>query len=163
MNKIRPIPQCDPKANYLACQNEIEDSILRVLNSGKYILNTEVEKFETEFASFLNAPYAVGVASGTDALELSLRVCGIGAGDLVITVSHTAVATVAAIERTGALPLFVDIDPETYTMDPDSLETLLKKSFPQRPKAVYTGTPLWASCRHDAYLPNCRAIRSLCN
>lgn len=137
MNKNFPItvPQNNPKAGYLAHRKEIDSVIQRVLESGWYILGKAVSQFENEFKAYLGTSHAIGVASGTDALELSLRVCGIGAGDTVITVSHTAVATAAAIERTGASLAFVDIDPETYTLDPWSLKALLKKSR-QKLKAV---------------------------
>jgi dTDP-4-amino-4,6-dideoxygalactose transaminase len=116
------ILQANPRANYLACQSEIDDAIHRVLNSGWYILGKEVSAFEEEFAAFIGVPHAIGVGNGTDALELALRACGIGADDEVITVSHTAVATVAAIELVGATPVFVDIETGSYLMDPRQLE-----------------------------------------
>jgi dTDP-4-amino-4,6-dideoxygalactose transaminase len=119
------VPQSDPKAGYLEHRAEIDAAIKRVLESGWYILGREVEAFEKDFASFVGVGHAVGVGNGTDALELALRSCGVGAGDLVFTVSHTAVATVAAIELVGAIPVFVDINPETYTMDPESLAKAL--------------------------------------
>lgn len=112
----------DPKANYLAHKKEIDIAIQRVLESGSYILGKEVATFEQEFGRYLGLPYAVGVGSGTDALHLALRACGIGRGDGVITVSHTAVATVAAIELAGAVPVLIDIDPATFTMDSLQLE-----------------------------------------
>jgi len=128
MRENRPtvIPQTDPKAGYLVHQAEIESAIQRVLNSGWYILGREVESFEQEFAAYIGVRHAIGVANGTDALELSLRACDVGPGDLVFTVSHTAVATVAAIELAGATPVLVDIDPVTYTMDPNCLEDAIK-------------------------------------
>ncbi len=109
----------NPEASYRAHQGEIDEAITRVLHSGRYVLGPEVAAFEEEFAKYIGVASAVGVASGTDALFLALRACGIGAGDEVITVSHTAVATAAAIEATGATPIFVDIDPHTFTLDPD--------------------------------------------
>lgn len=115
------IPQCDPLPGYLAHKSEIEHAITRVLNSGWYILGQEVEAFEQEFATWLGVSHVVGVANGTDAIELALRAAGVGAGDTVATVSHTAVATVAAIRRCGAEPVFVDIEPDYYTMDANSL------------------------------------------
>src|ERR1700720_1569513 len=96
------IPQTDPRAGYLAQRTAIDVAIARVLNGGLYILGTEVEEFEAAFADFVGVTHAIGVGSGTDALELALRACGIRSGDLVSTVSHTAVATVAAIQRAGA-------------------------------------------------------------
>ncbi len=100
---------------------EIQDATDRVLNRGWYILGPEVEAFEAAFARFHGVNHAIGVANGTDAIELAMRAADIGPGDEVITVAHTAVATVCAIERTGATPVFVDVDPVTYTMDPDAV------------------------------------------
>jgi dTDP-4-amino-4,6-dideoxygalactose transaminase len=130
------IPQTDPRASYLAHKSEIDAAIARVLNSGWYVLGQEVEFFEREFAAYVGVGYAIGVGNGTDALELSLRACGVGPGDLVFTVSHTAVATVAAIELVGAKPVLVDIDPVTFTMDPNSLEAALANKPAGKPKAV---------------------------
>ncbi|MCB0186325.1 MAG: DegT/DnrJ/EryC1/StrS family aminotransferase [Caldilineaceae bacterium] len=129
---LRPIPVIDLRAQYLALQSEIDDAVQRTLASGWYILGQETAAFEAEFAAYLTAGQhaaptigCVGVNSGTDALQLALRACGIGPGDEVITVSHTAVATVAAIRLTGATPVLVDIDPQTYTMDPAALPAAL--------------------------------------
>jgi dTDP-4-amino-4,6-dideoxygalactose transaminase len=116
------IPQNSPYANVLAHKAEIEAATARVLASGWYILGEEVAAFEREFAGYAGAAHAIGVASGTDAIQLALRALGVGAGDAVATVSHTAVATVAAIELAGATPVLVDIDPETFTMDAACLE-----------------------------------------
>jgi len=107
--------------SYLYQKNEIDAAISRVLTSGWYILGIEVSAFEKEFAEYLNISHAVGLGNGTDAINIALRTGGIVPGDEVITVSHTAVATVAAIELSGATPVLVDIDPERYTMDPDAL------------------------------------------
>lgn len=120
-----PLP-ADPGANYRAHRAEIDVAIHRVLDSGWFILGREVASFEQEFALYLDARFAVGVASGTDALHLALRACGIGPGDVVLTVSHTAVATVAAIELAGAVPLLVDIDPLTFNIDAERVEDTLK-------------------------------------
>ena len=130
------IPQTDPKANYLAHKEEIERAIADVLDGGVYILGNQVGGFEREFAAYLGVPHGIGTASGTDALHLALCACGIGPGDAVITVSHTAVATVAAIELAGAIPLLVDVDPRTFTMDPQRLEDALAAQKDARPKAV---------------------------
>ena len=115
----------DPRAQYLAHQAEIDAAVLQVMVGGQYILGDQVAAFEEEFARYVGTGHAVGTGSGTDALVLALRVLGIGAGDAVLTVSHTAVATVAAIELTGATPVFVDIDADSYTMDPQSLEAAI--------------------------------------
>lgn len=116
----------DPRANYLAHRAEIDQAVRRVLDGGSYILGGEVAAFERSFADYLGAGHAIGVNSGTDALHLALRVCGVGPGDAVVTVSHTAVATVAAIELAGAVPVLVDVDPETFTMDPNRLEDAIR-------------------------------------
>lgn len=133
---MEPIPQANPKANYLAHKEAIDGAIVRVLDSGWYILGKEVDAFERDFAGYLGAKHATAVASGTDALHLALRACGIGPGDFVLTVSHTAVATAAAICLCGATPVFVDISPDTYTMDPDRLEEAIRGFSGGRLKAV---------------------------
>jgi dTDP-4-amino-4,6-dideoxygalactose transaminase len=130
------IPQTDPRAGYVAQQPAIHDAITRVLAGGSYILGREVESFEAAFGEFVGAAHAVGCASGTDAIELALRACDIGAGDLVFTVSHTAVATIAAIERAGATAVLIDIEPGTYTMAPHELLRALRAPPPGRPAAV---------------------------
>ena len=111
-----PFNQLKPLHDLLA--DEIHEALRRVAESGWYILGPEVTAFEAEFADYHGAASAVGVASGTDAIELALRAGGIGAGDEVITVAHTAMATVTAIESAGAKPVLADIDLETYTLDP---------------------------------------------
>src|SRR5947209_11890919 len=131
-----PIPQTDPRAGYLEHRSEIDAAIARVLAGGQYILGREVEAFEAAFAAWLGVAHGIGVGNGTDALELALRACDVGAGDLVFTVSHTAVATVAAIERAGAVPVLIDIEPGGFTMDPQALETALRRPPPGRPAAV---------------------------
>lgn len=120
------IPQTDPRANYLAHKAEIDAAIAQALMGGRYILGEQVTAFEHEFAAYVGAGHAIGAGSGTDALHLALRACGVGPGSRVFTVSHTAVATVAAIELAGAKPVLVDIDPATFTMDPNRLEDVLK-------------------------------------
>src|SRR5689334_3258321 len=130
------IPQTDPRAGYLAQRTAIDAAIARVLDSGVYILGREVEVFEAAFADFVGVAHAIGVASGTDAIEIALRACGIGSGDLVFSVSHTAVATIAAIERAGATPVLVDVEPGTYTMAPRELLRVLQSPPAGRPAAV---------------------------
>jgi dTDP-4-amino-4,6-dideoxygalactose transaminase len=131
-----PIPQTDPRAAYLAQKSEIDAAIAQVLESGQYILGPVAERFESDFAAFLGLAHGIGCASGTDAIELALRACGIGAGDLVFTVSHTAVATVAAIERAGATPVLVDIEAGGFDIDPAALDAALRRPSPGRPAAV---------------------------
>jgi dTDP-4-amino-4,6-dideoxygalactose transaminase len=120
------IPQANPGAAYAAQKAAIDAAISGVLESGRFILGTTVAKFEQEFAAYLGAKHAVGVASGTDAIELALRALEIGAGQAVIAPSHTAVATVAAVERAGARPVLIDVDPRTYTITAAALEAVLK-------------------------------------
>lgn len=110
-----------PEARYFAHRVELDAAVAQVLAGGQYILGEQTAGFEAEFARFVGAKHAVGVANGTDALELALRACGIGRGDAVLTVSWTATATVAAIERAGATPILVDIDETSFTMDPAAL------------------------------------------
>jgi len=111
------IPQANPLAENMELISEISDSINRVVSTGHYIQGSEVESFEREFSDYIGTAFAIGVASGTDAIKLGLCALGVASGDEVITVSHTAVATVAAIEQCGATPVLVDIDPSTFTMD----------------------------------------------
>lgn len=120
------IPTNDLLAGYLQHRTEIDEAVRRVLESGWYILGKEVEAFEREFADWLGVRTAVGVANGTDALMLALRAAGVQPGDGVLTVSHTAVATVAAIEMAQALPLLVDVDEHSYIMDPNKLAAAIR-------------------------------------
>ena len=119
------VPQADPAAAYRAHKSAIDAAIARVLESGWYILGKEGSAFEAEFAAWLGSAHAIGCANGTDAIALILRGLGIGAGATVATVSHTAVASVAAIEMAGATPLLLDIDPAHYTLDPQELADVL--------------------------------------
>ena len=97
----------------------------QVLDSGWYILGEQVAAFECEFAEFCSVSHSIGVGSGTDALRIALMACGIGPGDEVITVPLTSIATLSAIEQTGACPVLVDVDPERLTMDPVRLENVI--------------------------------------
>jgi dTDP-4-amino-4,6-dideoxygalactose transaminase len=133
---VRSIPQADPHASYLAHQQAIDAAVARVLASGRYVLGEEVAAFEREFAAFVGARHGIGVGSGTDAIALILRALGIGPGDRVATVSHTAVASVAAIEMAGAETVLIDIEPATYTMDPADLAAVLAADSERRIKAV---------------------------
>jgi dTDP-4-amino-4,6-dideoxygalactose transaminase len=124
---LKMVPFLDLPRQYKRIEEEILSAQKRVLEKGNFILGEEVSTFEEEFAQYCGVRYGVGVGSGTDALFLALKAAGIGEGDEVITVSHSFVATGMAITMTGAKPIFVDIDPEVYTMDPNALEQLLKK------------------------------------
>lgn len=109
--------RCDLYPQYKKYQSEIDSAIKSVLDSGRYTLADELKLFEKEFANYMGCRHAVGVANGTDALILSLKACGIGTGDEVITTPFTAIPTVSAIIAAGAAPVFVDVDPDTYLMD----------------------------------------------
>jgi dTDP-4-amino-4,6-dideoxygalactose transaminase len=119
------IPPANPAAGYRALQTEIDAAVARALNSGWYILGQELRGFEAEFAAWNGVGAAVGCGNGTDAIALALRALDIGPGSTVVTVSHTAVASVAAIEMAGATPLLLDIDRLHYTLDPTELEAVL--------------------------------------
>jgi dTDP-4-amino-4,6-dideoxygalactose transaminase len=116
------VPFVDLAAQYGAIAEEIDEAIAIVLRRADFILGHDVRLFENEFAAFCEAGYAVGVDSGTSALELALRAFGIGPGDQVITTANTFIATALAISYTGATPVLVDVDPQTYTMDISRLE-----------------------------------------
>ena len=120
-----PVPQMDVGAAYREHRAAIDAAVARVLASGWYILGREVRAFEQDFAAAAGLGHGIGVASGTDALVLALKGLGIGPGDLVATVAHTAVATVAAIELAGAQPVLVDIERSSFTMDAAALATTL--------------------------------------
>jgi dTDP-4-amino-4,6-dideoxygalactose transaminase len=115
----------NPKMQFISQKQEIIDSVMRVMNSDSYILGSEVLGFEQEFASYIGVSQCIGVNSGTDSLILGLKVLGIKRGDEVVTPSHTAVATVAAIVASGATPIFADIDPISYTLDPNSVRRVI--------------------------------------
>jgi dTDP-4-amino-4,6-dideoxygalactose transaminase len=116
------IPLVDLNAQYNSIKNEIDNAVQRVIESTQFILGQEVKAFEAEIAFYCSTKYAVGVASGTDALKLSLKACDIGPGDEVITTPFTFIATTEAIAECGARPVFVDINPDTYNIDPLKIE-----------------------------------------
>ena len=119
------IPIANPGAWFRHREEALGRAIQRVLSSGSYVLGREVASFETAFSAYAGTSEAVGVANGTDALHLALRAVGVQPGDEVVTVSHTAVATVAAIEQAGAIPVLVDVAPGTYAMDPGQFKDAL--------------------------------------
>jgi dTDP-4-amino-4,6-dideoxygalactose transaminase len=121
------IPVSSPKESYLKVSTQIDTAVMGVLKSGWYIHGESCKRFEREFAAFCNVPHCIGVANGTDAVELALRSVGVQAGDFVATVANTAVATVAAIERIGAIPCFIDVEKDTQTLSPASLKFLLER------------------------------------
>jgi dTDP-4-amino-4,6-dideoxygalactose transaminase len=126
------IPFVDLKAQYRAIKPEVDAAILSVLESCEFTLGSEVRAFEDEFAAYCQATYGVGVNSGTSALHLALLAAGVGPGDEVITVPFTFIATVSAIAYTGATPVFVDIDPHTFTMD----VAMIEAAITSRTKAI---------------------------
>ncbi len=119
------IPFVDLKAQHVAIKAELAEAINGVLESCQFTLGSEVEEFEKEFATYCQSAAGIGVNNGTSALHLALLAAGVGPGDEVITIPFTFVATIAAIHYTGAKTVFVDIDPETYTMDPALIESAI--------------------------------------
>jgi dTDP-4-amino-4,6-dideoxygalactose transaminase len=119
------IPLVDLQAQYQSIKHEVIPAIEGVLESMQLFLGPQVQAFEREFAAYCGCQHGVGVATGTDALALALKACGIGPRDEVITVANTFIAVVEAIALVGAVPIFVDIDPDTYTMDCHQLEAVL--------------------------------------
>jgi dTDP-4-amino-4,6-dideoxygalactose transaminase len=119
------VPIVELKSQYLAHQAELDGAIREVLEASWFILGRQGEAFEQEFAAYCGAGHAVGDGSGTEALHLALLACGVGPGDEVITVPNTAVPTVCAIDFAGATPVFADIDPRTFNLDPGDLERRL--------------------------------------
>jgi len=115
----------DLKPQHLELRDEIRAAVERVLDDGWFILGKQGEAFEREFADYCGAAYCVGVGSGTEAIHLALLACGVQPGDEVATVSLTAVPTASAISFAGARPVFVDVDPRTFTMDPGRLESTI--------------------------------------
>jgi dTDP-4-amino-4,6-dideoxygalactose transaminase len=121
------IPLVDLKAQYDSIRDEIDDAVHKVVQSGQFILGPEVKAFEDEMAAYCGTKYAVGVASGTDALHLALLACGIKPGDEVITTPFTFIATAESITKCGARPVFVDIDLKTYNIGPSQIEYKISK------------------------------------
>jgi dTDP-4-amino-4,6-dideoxygalactose transaminase len=126
------IPFVDLKAQYHSIKPEIDTAVMRVLESTQFVLGGEVAAFENEFAAYCGGKHAIAVNSGTSALHLALLAAGIGAGDEVITVPFTFVATAAAIHYSGATPVFVDVNLDSYTMDPAQIE----RAITPRTKAI---------------------------
>lgn len=125
MSEQVEVPFVDLASQHAAIAQELDAAIARVVESSWFVLGAELEAFEAEFAAFCGVRHCIGVGSGFDALHLALRACGIGDGDEVVVPAHTFVATALAVSCTGALPVFVDIDPETCTLDPQSVADAL--------------------------------------
>jgi dTDP-4-amino-4,6-dideoxygalactose transaminase len=130
------VPLADLKAQYQTIKPEIDAAIKQVIESTQFILGKAVNDFEQAFAKAHQIKHCIAVGSGTDALHAALWAIGIGKGEAVVTTPFTFIATVEAISLTGAQPLFVDIDPKTYTMDPNKLEDLMKTPKCKSVKAI---------------------------
>src|SRR6201988_44609 len=124
MSNIK-IPSLDLKIQYQSIKSEIDAAIAGVLERGQFVLGSEIEAFEKEFAAYSGADECIALNSGTSALHLALLAAGIGPGDEVITVPFTFVASVAAVIYAGAQPVLVDIDPRSFTMDPAAIEAAI--------------------------------------
>ncbi|SDI98872.1 dTDP-4-amino-4,6-dideoxygalactose transaminase [Frankineae bacterium MT45] len=118
----RPVPLVDLSIQHAAVAAEVAEGFERVLSTGAYVLGPDVKKFENEFAEYSGTAHCVGVANGTDAIELALRAIGVGAGDEVIIPANTFVATAGGVMRTGATPVLVDCDPDCLLIDPSLIE-----------------------------------------
>src|SRR4051794_30651573 len=120
-----PVPLFDPLASQAPLRADIRAAVHRVLDSGHFVLGPEVEAFETEFAAYVGAEHAVGVANGTEAITVALRALGVGPGDEVIVPSFTFWASAEAIPPTGAVPVFCDVDPDTMCVTPETVRAVL--------------------------------------
>lgn len=136
MQDNAPIPLVDLKAQYRAIREPVRAAIDRVMDSQHFILGPEVDAFERELAAYVGAEFAIGVASGSDALLLALMALDLQPGDEVLTTPFTFFATAGAVARLGAVPVFVDIDPATYNIDVRQVEDRLAKHDPKRVKAI---------------------------
>ncbi len=129
---MKIVPQLDLKAEYAEIKGPLQKRISRFFNNGRYILGAEVKEFERNFAKFIGTKYAVGVASGTDAVLLPLMAYGIKEGDEIITTPFTFIASATSIARLGAKPVFVDIEPNAFTIDP----ALIEKKITARTRGI---------------------------
>ena len=133
--KNMKVPFLDLKAQYATIRDELRSAVDEVLESQRFILGPQVAALEQDVARFCHVPYAVGVASGTDALLLSLKALGVGQGDGVVTVPFTFFATAGAIANLGARPIFVDSEDASFNMDPKALELLLEQGCSAGPSS----------------------------
>src|SRR5437660_5909048 len=118
---LRPVPLLDLKPQYSSIRAEVLARLGELFESQQFILGREVEAFERELAGYCSVPFAIGCASGSDALILALRALGIGRGDKVLTTPYSFFATAGSIAQTGATPVFADVDPATFNLDPDQV------------------------------------------
>ena len=172
MTDCEPIPFLDLVSPHRELEGELMEGVRRALRSASFIGGAVVAEFEEAFAAFCQTRFCVGVGSGTDALRFAMMAAGIGAGDSVITVPNTFIATTEAISQTGALPEFVDIDEHTYNMDPVRLKKYLevhcildansaRLSEPPHGQASccnHSGTPLWADGAYGSDPTDCESI-----
>lgn len=162
---MRPIAFNLTGPGYQAHRDEIDAAIREVLDASWFILGTQGEAFEREFGAYVGAPYTIGCNSGYDALVLALRALEVGAGDEVLTVSHTAVATAVAISATGATPVFCDIDPRTFVMDPAdacaSHHTAHSRHRASPPLRAVSSDGCDLGPREGAQPQSCRGLRSV--
>jgi dTDP-4-amino-4,6-dideoxygalactose transaminase len=141
------VPFVDLKAQYFAIQEEIDEVSKGVMSRTAFILGPETQKFEEDFAKYCGAKYAIGVDSGTTALEVILRAYGIGPGDEVITVANTFIATALGISNVGATPVLIDIHPETYNMD----VFFNRRCHHSQNKSNHASPSLWTTGRYGPY------------
>ena len=145
------VPLLDLQAQLEYLEDDLVAAVTRVVKSTRYIQGPEVEEFEKEIADYCGAAYGVGVTSGTDALLISLMSLGIGPGDQVLTTPYSFFATMGVILRVGATPVFADIDPVSFNIDPNRMEELLASGYRTENKSHYSGASLWSMCRYVGY------------
>ena len=137
----------DVRLQYEQLSAEIDSAAARVFSSGRYILGPAVESFEEEFARYCRCSSGVGVASGMDALRIALAAAGVRAGDEVLVPAVSAAATAMAVTQLHAVPIFVDVDSEDFTMDPaDALEKRSSRTKAASPSSCARGSRTWSSC-----------------
>ncbi len=130
------VPLVDLKAQYQTIKSDIDAAVARIFAQTSFILGAEVQAFEEAMADYCNVDHAIGVSSGTAALQLGLMACDIGPGDEVITTPLTFIATAAAISHVGARPVFCDVDPQTYNLDPAAIEAAITAIISPRTRAI---------------------------
>jgi dTDP-4-amino-4,6-dideoxygalactose transaminase len=142
------IPLCDVQAQYQSLKAEIDEALLGAVAAGRYIMGPNVKALEKEVAAYCGSKHAIGVGNGTDALHLALRGLDIGPGDEVITTPFTFIATAEAVSLVGATPVFVDIDPDTFNIDPKCIEAAISR----RTKAIIPVHLYGQPCEMDAIM-----------